>query len=72
MLEFIIHIRIKETLDEDWSAWFDGLTISSTEDGNTLLTGYIPDQAAVRGLFMKLWDLNLTILSFDIKFRTKG
>lgn len=63
MIEFVICIRIKETLSEDWSEWLNGLSVTPDEDGKTILMGTLPDQAALRGILGKLWDLNLTILS---------
>jgi hypothetical protein len=62
---FVICIRVKETLNEDWSEWFNGLLITPDEAGNTILKGMLSDQAALRGILVKLWDLNLTILSFS-------
>ena len=67
MDEFVISIHIKETLSEDWSAWLNGVMITLDEEGNTHLSGCVPDQAAVRGLLVKLWDLNLTVISFSYK-----
>jgi hypothetical protein len=61
----VICIRIKETLSEDWSDWLDGLLITRDESGNTILVGSVLDQAALRGILGKLWDVNLTILSFS-------
>jgi hypothetical protein len=65
MIDFVICIRIKETLSEDWSDWLDGLLITRDESGNTILIGSVLDQAALRGILGKLWDVNLTILSFS-------
>ncbi len=54
-------------LDESWSDWCNGMAIASVEkrDGNivTTLTGPVADQAALRGLLCRLWDLNLTLMS---------
>jgi hypothetical protein len=64
----IYTIRITGILDSSWSDWFDGFTISSTED-ETELTGLVADQAALHGVLTKLNDLGLTILSVT---RQKG
>jgi hypothetical protein len=60
-------IRVCGKLDEHWSDWCGGLSIASieTEDGSlvTTLTGTVADQAALRGILAKLWDLGLTLLS---------
>lgn len=60
-------ITVKGMLDAAWSDWFNGMTITIEEgrDGEsfTILNGWIHDQAALRGMLNKLWDLNLTFLS---------
>lgn len=56
-------ITVKETLEESWSAWFDGLTITPAPDGTTLLAGSVRDQAALYGLLAKLRDLGLTLVA---------
>jgi len=60
---YVIHIR--GTLDPRWSAWFDGLAISYTADGDTLLSGPIADQAALYGVIGKLRDLGATLLAVN-------
>jgi hypothetical protein len=56
-------IRLEGYLDDQWSDWFDGLTISLEKDGDTLLTGPVLDQAALHGLLRKVRDLGLTLVS---------
>ena len=56
-------IRIKGQLGAEWSDWFEGLTISLEEDGTTLLSGPVADQAALHGLLKKVRDLGLPLLS---------
>lgn len=56
-------IRIKGHLDAQWMTWFDGLTITLEEDGSTLLTGLVVDQAALHGLLKKVRDLGMPLLS---------
>jgi hypothetical protein len=56
-------IKIKGHLDPRWQDWFDGLTITKTDSGNTLLSGVIVDQAALHGVFKKIRNLGLTIVS---------
>jgi hypothetical protein len=58
----VYQILVIGVLDPSWSDWFDGFTISSTED-ETELTGLVADQAALQGILTKLNDLGLTILS---------
>jgi len=56
-------IRIKGHLDREWTDWFEGLTITLEEDGDTLLTGPVVDQAALYGLLKKVRDLGLQLVS---------
>lgn len=56
-------IRLKGQLDKQWTDWFEGLTITLEEDGTTLLTGPVADQAALHGLLKKVRDLGLPLVS---------
>jgi hypothetical protein len=60
-------IRLLGWVGERWAEWFDGLSIAAEQAGDgrpiTVLTGLIADQAALRGLLNKAWDLNLALLS---------
>lgn len=56
-------IRLQGHLDARWADWFEGLTITLEEDGNTLLTGPVIDQAALHGLLKKVRDLGMPLLS---------
>ena len=58
-------IRVKGHLDEQWADWFGGLTITLEEDGDTLLTGPVIDQAALYGLLRKVSDLGMPLLSVN-------
>jgi hypothetical protein len=59
----IYQIRLKEQLAQHWSSWFGGLTITTEENGETVLTGEVVDQAALYGLLSKARDLQLTLLA---------
>jgi hypothetical protein len=59
----VYQIRIKGHLGHQWTGWFEGLTITLEEDGNTLLTGPVVDQAALHGLLKKVRDLGLPLVS---------
>jgi hypothetical protein len=56
-------IRLKGHLDDRWDDWFEGLTITLEEDGNTLLSGPVIDQAALHGLLKRVRDLGLPLVS---------
>ena len=60
-----IEIRIKGQIAEHWSAWFEGLTITHTDQGETILRGDVIDQAALYGLLAKLRDLGLSLQSVN-------
>jgi hypothetical protein len=57
-------IRIQGALDQSWSDWFDGFTISR-QNGETLLVGRVIDQAALHGILAKINDLGLSIVSIE-------
>ena len=59
----IYQIRLKGHLGREWTDWFEGLTITLEEDGDTLLTGPVIDQAALHGLLKKVRDLGLPLVS---------
>lgn len=60
-----VEIRVKGQIDEHWSEWFEDLTITHTERGETLLTGLVTDQPALHGLLAKVRDLGLPLLSVN-------
>ena len=59
----VYEIRIKGHLGSQWTDWFEGLTITLEEDGDTLLTGPVIDQAALHGLLKKVRDLGMPLVS---------
>lgn len=58
-------IRLQGHLEARWIEWFDGLAITLEENGNTLLSGPVADQAALHGLLKKARDLGLPLLSVN-------
>ena len=58
-------IRLKGHLEARWEQWFDGLIITLDENGSTLLSGPLADQAALHGILKKVRDLGLTLLSVN-------
>jgi hypothetical protein len=59
----LYQIRLRGHLSEQWADWFGGLTVELTDDGETLLTGPIADQAALHGLLKKIRDLGMPLIS---------
>ena len=59
----IYRIKVKGHLDRRWTEWFGGLTITLEDNGETLLTGQVADQAALHGLLRKVRDLGLPLIS---------
>jgi hypothetical protein len=62
-----VEIRVKGRLDEHWSGWFEGLTITHTEQDQTIFLGAVVDQAALYGLLFKLRDLGLSLISVMVQ-----
>ena len=59
----VYQIRIEGHLDYQWTDWFGGLTITLEENGDTLITGQVVDQAMLHGLLKKVRDLGLPLVS---------
>jgi hypothetical protein len=56
-------IRVGAVLEARWSAWFEGLRVTSDERGQTVIAGPVADQAALHGLLAKVRDLGLPLIS---------
>jgi hypothetical protein len=56
-------IRIRGDLPPRWAAWFDGLTVTRGDDGTTVITGAVADQAALHGLLQRVRDLGIPLES---------
>ena len=59
----IYQIRIEGHLGPQWTDWFEGLAITPADDGDTLLTGPVVDQAALHGVLRKVRDLGTPLVS---------
>ena len=59
----IYQIKVKGVLGENWSDWFDGMTITLEDDGNTMMTGPVIDDAALHGILKRVRDLGLPLIS---------
>jgi hypothetical protein len=59
----VYQIRIKGHLGREWADWFEGLTLTALDNGETLLTGPLVDQAALHGVLRKVRDVGLPLLS---------
>lgn len=58
-------IRLKGQLGREWEEWFEGLAITLEDNGETLLTGPVADQAALHGLLRKVRDLGIPLVSVN-------
>ena len=67
----LVEIRIKGKIDKDWADWFGNLAISHSSQGDSILTGSVKDQAELRGVLMRIADLNLDLISVNSKFEEK-
>jgi hypothetical protein len=61
----VFKIRIRGYLDDQWIDWFGSMTITLEENGDTLLTGPVVDQAALYGLLRKVRDLGMPLVSVN-------
>jgi len=59
----VYQIRVKGHLGRQWTNWFEGLTITLEDNGDTILTGPVVDQAALHGLLKRVRDLGLPLIS---------
>lgn len=59
----VYQIRIKGHLGQQWTTWFEGMTIELMENGETLLTGEVVDQSALFGLLKKVRDLGMPLIA---------
>ena len=57
------HITVQGHLDQRWSVWFQGLTITNGPNGEAVIAGPIADQAALHGVLAKIRDLGLTLIT---------
>ena len=62
---YIYQITIQGRLELHWGDWFDGMQIRHTENGDTVLSGPIPDQSALHGILARARDLGLVLLSLQ-------
>ncbi len=59
----LYEIRVKGHLDQHWSAWFEGMKITNKANGDAIISGPLVDQAALHSLLIKVYNLNLTLIS---------
>lgn len=62
----VYQIKIKGHLDNTLAGWFDGMAVSNLEEGNALLAGLLPDQAALQGILKRISNLGLTLISVNV------
>ncbi len=61
----VYEIRVRGHLSDQWSNWFEGLTITHEDNGNTLLIGKIVDQAELYGVLRRVRNLGLPLISVN-------
>ena len=61
----VYEIKVKGHLVQEWSEWLGDLRINYDDEGNTLLSGRIPDQAALHGILGQIRDLGITQISLS-------
>ena len=59
----LYEIRVKGHLNQRWSEWFDGMTITNEANGDSIISGPLVDQAALHSLLVKIYNLNLTLIA---------
>ena len=59
----IYEIRIDGHLQDKWTEWFEGLTLTRDDDGKTTLYGSLPDQTALHSVLLKIRNMNLKLVS---------
>ena len=62
----VYQFKLKGHLGQQWLNWFEGLTATLEEDGNTLLSGTVVDQSALHGILKKIRDLGMPLLSMNL------
>jgi hypothetical protein len=61
----VYQIRLEGQLGPEWSEWFDGLDITPEQNGETILSGPLPDQAALHGVLARIRDLGMVLISVN-------
>ena len=59
-------LRVDGHLDDHWSPWFGDLTLTHEDDGTTILSGFVADQAELHGLLTKIRDLGVILISVEV------
>ena len=65
-------IRLQERLDDHWTSWFEGLKLTAEPQGETVLSGPVPDQCALLCVLRKIHDLGLTLVSVQRRGGKRG
>jgi hypothetical protein len=60
-----VEIHLKGHIQKKWSEWFGGLAIDHSDPDETILSGFVPDQAALYGIISRLRDLGLQLVSLS-------
>jgi hypothetical protein len=68
----VYEIRIEGHLGQTWSSWFEGMDVRHEQGGETVLSGSLPDQAALHGVLMKIRDLGLPLVAVNRLEQTRN
>lgn len=63
LMTTVYEIRVRDHLTAGWSQWFEEMDLRYEADGEMVLNGYLPDQAALHGVLARIRDLGLTLIS---------
>jgi hypothetical protein len=63
----LYEIRVAGKLEQHWSEWLEGMTVTPLESGETLLSGFLADQAALHGVLNRIRDMNLKLICVEKK-----
>jgi hypothetical protein len=64
-VRYQVRVRVQGELATGWSVVLGDLAVVLEPDGTTLVSGELPDQAAVHGLLGSIRDLGLSLISVE-------
>ncbi len=61
--EELYEFRVKDHMEDGWFRMFPGLTVKNVENGEVLITGFLPGQAGLHKVLERIQNLNLVLIS---------